>query len=112
MNEYKNARRGDSGGWSCCASVSTRTRRVVSGTCACADEPTPSVIMNAAPNGSRIRRRSTWRECMGIEPTQPDEVRSRTVLKTVRATRLHPLPTASRKQETACLFREDFTDLD
>lgn len=29
---------------------------------------------------------------MGIEPTQPDEVRSRTVLKTVRATRLHPLP--------------------
>ena len=51
--------------------------------------------------------RTAWRECMGIEPTQPDVVRSRTVLKTVRATRLHPLPSrASRKHETVALRAE------
>src|SRR5579885_2242654 len=49
---------------------------------------------------------------MGIEPTQPDEVRSRTVLKTVRATRLHPLPLHSRKHETERLTFDDFADLD
>src|SRR5437764_13451305 len=57
-------------------------------------------------------RRERWRECMGIEPTQPDVVRSRTVLKTVRATRLHPLPAASRKHETVMLLRGNLTDLD
>src|SRR5690349_4472848 len=55
---------------------------------------------------------SSWRECMGIEPTQPDVVRSRTVLKTVRATRLHPLPRASRKHETVLLTRDHSADLD
>ena len=49
---------------------------------------------------------------MGIEPTQPDVVRSRTVLKTVRATRLHPLPAASRKHETVMLLLENLTDLE
>src|SRR5579884_2826707 len=49
---------------------------------------------------------------MGIEPTQPDEVRSRTVLKTVRATRLHPLPLHLRKHETERLTLHDLTDLD
>jgi len=58
------------------------------------------------------RKNERWRECMGIEPTQPDVVRSRTVLKTVRATRLHPLPAASRKHETVMLLLENLTDLD
>ncbi len=49
---------------------------------------------------------------MGIEPTQPDVVRSRTVLKTVRATRLHPLPEELRKQEAELSARDDLTNLD
>ena len=56
--------------------------------------------------------RKGWRECMGIEPTQPDVVRSRTVLKTVRATRLHPLPKESRKHETVFATGDNLTDLD
>src|SRR5215510_5660268 len=46
-----------------------------------------------------VGRKCVWRECMGIEPTQPDVVRSRTVLKTVRATRLHPLPRPTQARD-------------
>src|SRR5690349_6844041 len=49
---------------------------------------------------------------MGIEPTQPDVVRSQTDLTTVRATRLHPLPASSRNHETVSLARDDLADLD
>src|SRR5690242_19189604 len=59
-----------------------------------------------------FRSATRWRECMGIEPTQPDVVRSRTVLKTVRATRLHPLPASSRNHETVAPARKNLADLD
>src|SRR3954469_23850542 len=52
-------------------------------------------------NACRLNAGIAWRECMGIEPPQPDEVRSRTVLKTVRATRLHPLPLLARLRHIA-----------
>src|SRR6185437_2400395 len=67
--------------------VSTRWARTVVGRTAASNTPPTDRV-------ARMRR-AEWRECMGIEPTQPDIVRSRTVLKTVEATRLHPLPSAT-----------------
>ena len=53
-----------------------------------------------------------WRECMGIEPTQPDVVRSRTVLKTRESHQAPSTPHGVTQARDRAFVRDDFTDLD